>query len=51
MRITHPSFLRLLQQMPDAKGTFEFLNVMRCYLDEMITPLKRIHKAWYAIFS
>ena len=35
----------------DAKGTFELLNVTRCYLDETITPLTRIHKAWYAIFS
>lgn len=54
MRITHPSLLHLLQQMPNAKGTVEFLNVLRCvvdsYLDETITPLTRIHKAWYAIF-
>ena len=54
MRITHPTFLRVLQQIPDAQGTIEFLRVLRCvvdsYLDEKITPLERIHKAWYAVF-
>ena len=54
MRITHPTFLKVLQQIPDAQGTFEFLHVLRCivdsYLDEKITPLQRIHKAWYAVF-
>lgn len=53
MCITHLSLLQLLQQMPDAKGTVEFLNVMRCvidsYLVETITALTRIHKAWFAI--
>ena len=54
MRITHPTFLKVLQQIPDAQGTIEFLRVMRCvvdsYLDENITALDRIHKAWYAVF-
>ena len=43
-----------LQQIPDAQGTFEFFHVLHCivdsYLDEKITPLQRIHKAWYAVF-
>ena len=46
MRITHPTFLKVLQQIPDAQGTIEFLRVMRCvvdsYLDENITALDRI---------
>lgn len=54
MRITNPSVLKILQQMPDAKGTIEFLRILRCivdsFLDEAITPLERIHKAWYAVF-
>ena len=54
MRITNPSFLKVLQQIPDSQGTVEFLQVLRCvvdsYLDEQITPLERIHKAWYAVF-
>ena len=54
MRITNPSVLKILQQIPDAKGTIEFLRVLRCaidsFLDETITLLERIHKAWYAIF-
>ena len=54
MRITHPTFLRVLQQIPDAQGTIEFIRVLRCvvdsYLDEKITPLQCIHKAWYAVF-
>ena len=54
MRITHPTFLRVLQQIPDAQGTIEFIRVLRCvvdsYLDEKITPLQHIHKAWYAVF-
>ena len=54
MRITNPSFLKVLQQIPDSQGTVEFLQVLRfvvdSYLDEQITPLERIHKAWYAVF-
>ena len=54
MRITHPTFLKVLQQIPDTQGTVEFLRVLHCvvdsYLEENITPLHRIHKAWYAVF-
>ena len=54
LRITHPTFLKVLQKIPDAQGTIEFLRVIRCvvdsFLDENITALQRIHKAWYAVF-
>ena len=40
--------------MPDAKGTLAFLSTLKCvtdsYLDRSLTPLERIHKAWYGVF-
>ena len=52
MRIANLSFL--IQQIPDSQGTVEFLHVLRCvvdsYLDEQITTLERIYKAWYVVF-
>ena len=54
MRITGKPVLKLLQQIPDAKGTLQYLNILRSivdsYLDESITPLSRIYKAWYGVF-
>ena len=54
MRITGKLVLKLLQQIPDAKETLQYLSVLRfivdSYLDESITPLSRIYKAWYSIF-
>ena len=54
MHITSKSVLKLLQQIPDAKGTLQYLSVLRSivdsYLDESITPLSRIYKAWFSVF-
>ena len=54
MHITGKSVLKLLRQIPDAKGTLQYLNVLRfiidSYLDESITSLSRIYKAWYSVF-
>lgn len=54
LRITSKSVLKLLQQIPDAKGTLQYLSILRSivdiYLDETITPLSRIYKAWYGVF-
>ena len=54
MRITGKLVLKLLQQIPDAKGTLQYLSVLRfivdSYLDESITTLSRIYKIWYSIF-
>ena len=54
MRITGKLVLKLLQQIPDAKGTVQYLSVLSfivdSYLDESITTLSRIYKTWYSIF-
>ena len=36
MRITHPTFIKVLQQIPDAQGTIEFLHVLRCIVDSYL---------------
>ena len=36
MRITNPSFLKVLQQIPDSQGTVEFLQVLRCVVDSYL---------------
>jgi len=54
MRITSSSVLAMLQQIPDAKGTHQYLTILCCvvdsYLDETISPLSCIYKAWYSAF-
>ena len=48
MCITGKLALKLLQQIPDAKGTLQYLSVLSfivdSYLDESITTLSRIYK-------
>ena len=52
--ITSASVLQLLEEVPDAKGTFKYLQILRssmdAFLDKHLSPLERIKKAWYAIF-
>ena len=52
--ITSTSVLQLLEEVPDAKGTFKYLQILRSFMDAFIdkhlSPLERIKKAWYAIF-
>ena len=54
MHITSPDMLQMLSEIPDAKGTYIYLEVMRCvmnsYLDKSLDVITRIHKAWYAVF-
>lgn len=53
-RITTRCVFDLLEQVPDAKGTMHYLKCMQyfvdAYLNKKLTPLERIHKAWYTIF-
>ena len=52
--ITSASVLQLLKEIPDAKGTFKYLQILRsfmdAFLDKHLSPLERIKKAWYTIF-
>lgn len=54
MRITNSSSLELLKKIPDAVGTYYYLDVLRCvvdsYLDKQLSPMQRIEKIWYAVF-
>ena len=54
MHVTSESVLELLSQIPDAKGTKAYLEVMRAvvdsYLDKSLGVLSRIEKAWFAVF-
>ena len=51
IRITSNS---VLGSVPDAEGSLAFLSTLKCvtdsYLDRSLTPLERIHKAWYSVF-
>jgi len=44
----------LLETVPEAKGTFVYVEMMKCtvdsYLNKSLSPLERIEKAWYANF-
>jgi len=55
--VTHlasSSVLALLEQIPDAKGTHQYLCILKNFIDaflnKQLTPLERIKKAWYNIF-
>ena len=52
--ITHDSVLSLLTQLPDAKGTYQYLYILKSFMDaflnKTLSPLERIKKVWYAIF-
>ena len=53
MHVTSESVLELLSQIPDAKGTKAYLEVMRAvidsYLDKSLGVLSRVEKAWFAV--
>ena len=44
----------LLQNIPDAKATMQFVYIIQCvvdsYLDKKLDPMERIKKIWYAVF-
>jgi len=55
--VTHlcsSSVLSLLEQIPDAKGTHQYLYIIKNFIDaflnKQISPLQRIKKVWYNIF-
>lgn len=52
--ITNPSVITLLEQVPDAKGTHQYLVILKnfidAFLDKQLSPLQRIKKVWYTIF-
>jgi len=51
-RITSPSVLGLLKNIPDAKGMLQLLkNFMDAFLDKSLTPMERIQKVWYLLFK
>ena len=54
MHVTSESVLELLSQVPDARGTRAYLEVMRAvidsYLDKSLDALSRLEKAWFAVF-
>ena len=55
MRITSTSaFDMIKKKIPDALGTYYYLEVLRCvvdsYLDKQLSPLVRVEKIWYAVF-
>ena len=54
LRMTSESVFILLNQIPDAKGTVAYLQVLRCiidsFLDKSLQPLARIEIIWFALF-
>ena len=54
MHITSSDVLQILSEIPDAKGTYIYLKIMRyvmdSYLDKSLDITTRIYKAWYAVF-
>ena len=54
MHITSSDVLQILSEIPDAKGTYIYLKIMRyvmdSYLDKSLDVTTRIYKAWYAVF-
>ena len=53
MHITSSDVLQILSEIPDAKGTYIYLKIMRyvmdSYLDKSLDITTRIYKAWYAV--
>ena len=54
MRISSPSTLNILEQLPDGKGTQQYLYALRSFIDgflgKQISIGDRIHKVWYTVF-
>ena len=54
MHMTSKACMALLSQIPDAKGTHSFLEVIQCvtdsFLDKDLDAPSRVEKAWYAVF-
>ena len=54
LRISSPIALNLLKQLPDGKGTLQYLCVLRSFidgfLDKQLSVSNRVYKVWYAVF-
>lgn len=54
-RMFHKRVTNLLRKsVDDSEGTIKFLEIMRsikeAFMDELLTPLERVNKAWYSVF-
>lgn len=54
LRITNPTALKILKQLPDGKGTLQYLYVLRSFidgfLDKQLSVNARVYKVWYTVF-
>ena len=54
LRITSPSVFAMLEKIPDAKATIQFLKILQyfvdSFLDKKLSPLARIQKVWYVVY-
>ena len=54
LRISSPTALNLLKQLPDGRGTLQYLRVLRSFidgfLDKQLSVSNRVYKIWYAVF-
>ena len=54
LRISSPTALEILKQLPDGRGTLQYLYILRSFvdgfLDRQINVNTRLHKVWYTVF-
>ena len=54
MRISSPTALEILKQLPDGRGTLQYLYILRSFvdgfLDRQISVNTRLHEVWYTVF-
>ena len=54
LHITSSLVFSLLENIPDAKRTIQYLKILRYFidgfLDKNLSPLIRIQKVWYVVF-
>jgi len=55
LRISRPTALKILKQLPDGRGTLQYLYVLRSFidgfLDRQLSVNARVYKVWYTVFS
>ena len=54
LRISSPTAMNILTQLPDGRGTLQYLCILRSFvdgfLDRQLSVNDRVHKVWYAVF-
>ena len=54
LRISSPTALKILKQIPDGRGTLQYLYILRSFidgfLDRQLSINIRLHKVWYTVF-